>query len=224
MRFYLLLILSLVCLKPAFADMEADPLLSKIMIDKLEIRDADEGNPLVWEAEAWLGKDLNKLWLKTEGELLKGETEEAELQLLYSRAIAPYWDLQLGWRGDMQPTPNRNWGVISLKGLAPYFFEVDASLFVGDSGRTAARLTAEYELLFTQRLILTPEIEMNFYGKDDPELGIESGLSDISTGLRLRYEIRREFAPYIGINWLKQYIADGDIQDTQFVIGVRAWF
>jgi copper resistance protein B len=136
-------------------------------------------NPLAWEAEAWLGKDLNKLWLKTEGELLKGETEEAELQLLYSRAISPYWDLQLGWRGDMQPTPNRNWAAISLKGLAPYFFEVDASLFIGQSGRTAARLSAEYEMLFTQRLILSPE------------LGIESGLSNISTGLRLRYEIRR---------------------------------
>jgi copper resistance protein B len=215
MRLYILLIAMLLCLKPAFADMEADPLLSKIMIDHLEIREADEGNPLAWEAEAWLGKDLNKLWLKTEGELLKGETEEAELQLLYSRAISSYWDL---------PTPNRNWAAISLKGLAPYLFEVDASLFIGQSGRTAARLNAEYELLFTQRLILSPEIEMNFYGKDDPELGIESGLSDISTGLRLRYEIRREFAPYIGINWLKQYMTDGDIQDTQLVIGVRAWF
>lgn len=220
MRLYLLLILSLVCLKPAFADMEADPLLSKIMIDKLEIREADDGNPLAWDAEAWLGKDLNKLWLKTEGELLKGETEEAELQLLYSRAISPYWDLQLGWRGDT----DRNWAAIGIKGLAPYLFEVDASLFIGQSGRTAARLNAEYEILFTQRLILSPEIEMNFYGKDDPELGIESGLSDISTGLRLRYEIRREFAPYIGVNWLKQYMTDGDIQDTQLVIGVRAWF
>lgn len=220
MRLYLLLILSLVCLKPAFADMEADPLLSKVMIDKLEIREADDGNPLAWDAEAWLGKDLNKLWLKTEGELLKGETEEAELQLLYSRAISPYWDLQLGWRGDT----DRNWAAIGIKGLAPYLFEVDASLFIGQSGRTAARLNAEYEILFTQRLILSPEIEMNFYGKDDPELGIESGLSDISTGLRLRYEIRREFAPYIGVNWLKQYMTDGDIQDTQLVIGVRAWF
>ena len=179
-----------------------DPLLTKVLIDQLEVRNADDGNPWVLDGQGWIGKDLQKLWLKVEVERNDGETEEAELQALYSQAIAPFWDIQVGLRQDFQPSPNRSWAVIGLQGLAPYLFEIDTALFVGESGRTALRLKAEYELLFTQRLILTPEIEANFYGKNDEELGIGSGLSDLNTGLRLRYEIRREFAPYIGVNSL----------------------
>lgn len=216
----------------AFADMEDDPLLYKVMINQLELRDASGSNPRVWDIQGWLGKDLDKLWIKTEGEYVNGNAEEAELQLLYSRAIAPFWDLQAGWRRDIRPKPNRDWLALGIQGVAPYFFEMDAALFVGESGRTALRLDAEYELLFTQRLILTPEIEMNFYGKDDPEVNTGSGLSDLSVGLRLRYEIRREFAPYVGIHWSKKHgdtadyaRAEGErVEDAQFVLGVRAWF
>jgi len=209
-----------------------DPLLSKVMLDELEVRDSDGDNPLVWDAQAWLGKDLEKLWIKAEGERAGGVTEEAELQALYSKAVATYWDVQLGVRHDFQPTPNRSWAVVGFQGLAPYFFEVDTALFVGESGRTALRLKAEYELLFTQRLIMTPEIEVNFYGQNDADTGVGSGLSDVELGLRLRYEIRREFAPYIGVNWLKKYGNSADfarsagqsIDDTQFVVGLRVWF
>ena len=216
----------------ALAGVEDDPLLGKVMIDQLEVRDADENNLVVLAAQGWLGKDLQKLWFKTDVERVDGETEEAELQALYSQAIAPYWDVQVGMRQDFQPTPSRTWAVIGLQGLAPYFFEIDTALFIGESGRTALRLEAEYELLFTQRLILTPEIEVNIYGQNDADIGIGSGLSDIEAGLRLRYEIRREFAPYIGVNWNKSFgdtadfarSAGEETDDLQWVIGVRVWF
>jgi len=216
----------------AMAATADDPLLSMVLIDQLEIRSTDGPDPFVLDGQLWIGKDLNKLWIKTEVERVDGETEEAELQALYSRAIAPYWDAQIGWRRDFRPKPERDWLAIGVQGLAPYFFEVDAALFIGESGRSAARLEAEYEFMFSQRLILSPEIEVNFYGKDDPAIGIGSGLSDIELGLRLRYEIRREFAPYVGINWSRKYgqtadyakTAGNDIKDTQIVAGVRIWF
>ena len=211
--------------------MEDDPLLTTVIIEQLEVHDADNENPITWEAEAWIGKDLNKLWLKTEGERVNGETEEFEVQALYSRAVAPYWDIQAGLRKDFKPV-GREWGVIGLKGLAPYFFETDVALFAGDKGRTAARIQAEYELLLTQKTILSPEIELNLYGKNDAEMRVGSGLSDISLGLRLRHEFKREFAPYIGVEWTKAFgnTADfiradgGDVSDTQFVAGIKAWF
>jgi copper resistance protein B len=212
----------------AVASAEDDPVLTKTMIDQLEVRDADGENPQVLEAQGWLGQDLQKIWIKVEAEQTDGETEEAELQALFSKSIAPYWDFQLGYRKDFQPSPDRDWAVIGFQGLAPYFFEIDTALFIGDSGRTALRLEAEYELLFTQRLILTPEVEANFYGQNDPDTGTGSGLSDVEVGLRLRYEIRREFAPYIGVNWSKKYGTSADFaddsDDTQLVFGVRAWF
>ncbi len=138
----------------------------------------------------------------------------------------------MGIRKDFKPEPDREWGVIALQGLAPYRFEIDAALFVGSSGRTALRLKAEYELLFTQRLILSPEVELNAYGYNDQDSGVGSGLADIETGLRLRYEIGREFAPYLGINWNKKYgkkadyaaTAGENIEDTQLVLGIRLWY
>lgn len=211
--------------------MEDDPVLTKFMLDQLEVHDAKGKNPVTWEAEAWIGKDLNKLWFKTEGERVDGENEELEVQALYSRAVAPFWDFQVGLRKDFKPK-GREWGVIGLKGLAPYFFETDVALFAGKKGRTAARLQAEYEMLFTQKTILTPEIELNAYGKNDSEMRLGSGFSDARVGLRLRHEFRREFAPYIGVEWTKKFgntadyaKADGaDVSDTQLVAGVRIWF
>ena len=212
--------------------MNDDPLLTMLVIEQLEIRDTDGKNPLVWEAEGWIGKDLDKLWIKTEGEYIDDRTEEMELQMLYSRAVAPFWDLQLGWRRDIRPTPERDWLAFGLKGLAPYYFDIDASLFVGDAGRTAARLQVEYEVMLTQKLILIPEVELNLHGKNDSDTGTGSGFSDIEAGLRLRYELRREFAPYVGVNWTKLYgkTADfardegEDVDDIQLVFGVSFWF
>ena len=216
----------------AFAGGADDPLNYKVMIDKLETRITDGPNPLVLEADAWVGHDLDKFWLKTDVERVDGQAEEAELQLLYSRAIAPFWDFQAGWRRNIKPQPHRDYLALGFKGLVPYLFEVDGGVYLGESGQVSARLDAAYEYLFTQQLVLSPEISMNLYGKDDAEAGIGSGLSDMALGLRLRYAIRREFSPYIGVNWKKQFgqTADftkaegGDASDTQFVVGIRAWF
>jgi copper resistance protein B len=211
--------------------MEDDPILTKFILEQLEVHDVDGKNPLIWEGEAWIGKDINKLWFKTEGERVDGETKEFELQALYSRAIAPYWDFQVGLRKDFQPE-SREWGVIGLKGVAPYFFETDVALFVGESGRSALRIQSEYEQMLTQKTVLTPEVELNFYGKDDAAAGVGSGLSDVSLGLRLRHEFKREFAPYVGVEWTKKFgnTADfardegEDVSDTQLVLGIKAWF
>ena len=209
-----------------------DPLLTKVMIGQFELRNTEGSDPIFLEAQGWVGKDLNKLWVKVDVENVSGKTDEAELQFLYSKAIAPYWDVQVGWRHDKMPTPNRDWFAVGFQGLAPYFFEIDAAAFIGNNGQTALRLEAEYEIMLTQKLILTPEVEINAYSKDDEATGVGSGLSDIELGLRLRYEIRREFAPYIGVNWNKTYGDTAnfsrdegeDVSDTQFVVGIRAWF
>lgn len=209
-----------------------DPLLTMITIDQLEKRDANSSKPFAWEVQGWAGYDLDKFVFKTEGERADGETEKAELQLLYSKAIDPYWDIQFGIRHDFYPKPTQDWAVIALQGVAPYYFETDASLFIGEDGQTALRLESEYEMMLTQQWVLSPEIELNIHGQNDEEREIGSGLSNIEAGLRLRYEVKREFAPYIGIHWEKKFSKTSDYareegedtSDTQFVIGVRAWF
>lgn len=209
-----------------------DPLLYKVMIDKLELRNTRGPNTLALDADAWIGYDLDKFWIKTDMERVNGRTEEAELQFLYSRAIAPFWDFQAGWRHDIKPKPMRDYLALGFKGLSPYQFEVDAGLFIGESGQVNVRLDAEYEYLFTQRWILSPEIEVNVFSENDAQLGIGSGLSDMELGLRLRYEVRREFAPYIGVNWSRKFgrTADftkaggEDTSDVRLVAGVRIWF
>lgn len=207
-----------------------NPMITKVMIDQLELRDADNVSAI--ETQAWIGKDLDKLWLKVDVEKRDGEIEDAELQALYSHAITPYWDIQLGVREDIKPTPSLTWGVVGVHGLAPYFFDVDAALFVRGANETALRLSAEYDLLFTQRLILSPKIEVNLYSQNDVEARTGSGLSDIKTGLRLRYEIRRELAPYVGVNWSKKFGRTADFASAQaeevatseWVLGLRIWF
>ena len=217
---------------PALAGVNDDPIVTMVLVDQLEVSNADDSNPWILNGQAWVGQDLKKLWFKAEVENTDSKIEEAEIQALYSQAVAPFWDFQIGLRQDYRPDLNRTWGVIGLQGLAPYFFEIDGALFIGESGHTALRLGVEYELLFTQRLILTPEIDVDFYGQNDAEFGTGSGLSNVETGLRLRYEIRREFAPYIGVNWSKSFGNTAgfsrdegeDVEDLQWVIGVRAWF
>lgn len=227
------LMISTLLLSPqATAGMQDDPLLTMVTIDQLEKRDASAGKPLVWEIQGWMGYDLHKLTFKTEGERVNSDTEGAELQLLYSRAITPYWDFQAGIRHDFKPEPTQNWAVIGFQGVAPYFFEIDASVFIGESGQTAFRFESEYEMMLTQRWVLSPEIEVNLYGENDEARGIGSGFSDMELGLRLRYEVRREFAPYIGINWERKFGNSADFSreegedtnDLQVVLGIRAWF
>jgi len=201
----------------------------KVLIDKFE---TDDGDAQHWDVQAYYGSDTQKLWLKTEGEYSEGATEHAEIQALYSHAISPFFDLQFGVRHDVRPQPSRDWLALGMQGLAPYFIETDATLFVGAEGRSALRLKAEYDLLITQKLILAPELEINVYRENDADTGIGRGLSDTEFGLRLRYELLREFAPYIGVSWTHQYgdtaeftrRAGGDTSAMQWVAGIRMWF
>ena len=216
----------------ALAAVEDDPLLFMLRADQLEVRDADEGTVRAWEGSAWLGKDLNKLWFKTEGERLNGEIENAEYQLLYSRAIDANWDIQFGLKHDANPKPTRDWRISGFYSLAPYFFEVDSALFFNEDGQVNLRFETEYEFVLTQKLILSPDIEVNLFSKDDTELGVASGFSDFEAGIRLRYEFTREFAPYIGINYERLLgdtadsaeAANASTSETTAVVGVRFWF
>lgn len=225
-------LIMMVAAAPSLAVMEDDPLVSRVTIDKLEWRAADGPDPLVLEADAWVGRDLHKFGLKTEVEHVDGATEEAELQLLYSRALTAFWDFQAGWRRDFKPEPERDFLTLGFSGLAPYMLETDATLFLGESGQVGVRLDAEYEYMFTQRLALVPEIEVNAYREDDAAVGVGSGLSDMELGLRLRYEVRREIAPYVGVNWTQSFGDTADLaredgeqtSDIQLVAGIRAWF
>lgn len=209
-----------------------NPLLLMVDADEFEWRDTAEGDAFVWRGEAWLGKDRDKALLKTRGEATSDATEEFELQLLYSRAIDRYWDLEVGWRGDFQPVEQRDWVTIGVQGLAPLFIETEAAFFVGESGRTSARIRWAYEMLLTNRWELEPELELNWYGKDDEVNGIGSGFANLEAGLRLRYIIRRELIPYVGFSWEKafgdtrRYIEEegGDSSDLQLVAGLRWWF
>lgn len=204
-----------------------------ILTDRLERGFADEGDSYVWDLQGWYGGDFNRLWFKTEGEGAKGESpEEAELQLLYSKLIAPFWDWQIGVRHDFSPDPERSHLVMGLQGAAPYEFELDSALFVSDEGDVTARLEAEYDLKLTQRLILQPRLELNGAFSEVREIGIGQGLNGVEAGLRLRYEIRREFSPYLGVSWTRLYGNTADLASdegehtsvTSLVLGFRMWF
>ena len=210
-----------------------DSPFAMVRFDRLEAQSSDGETVGVWDADAWYGGDINKVWLKTEGEYSFEDNglEDAEVQLLWSRAISRYFDLQTGVRYDFEPKGQAH-AVLGIQGLAPYWFEVDGAAFLSGSGDLTASFEAEYELLLTNRLILQPRLEANFSAQDIPEKALGSGLTDLQAGLRLRYEIRREVAPYIGVEYQSAFgkTADrieadgGKADDTRFVIGVRTWF
>ena len=202
------------------------------LLDRLEGWNADEGTGVEWEAVSWIGTDLNRLWLRSEGERIDGTTESADIEVLYGRSVATWWDVVAGVRHDFGEGPSQTFAAIGVMGLAPYKYEVEATAYIGQSGQTAARLEAEYDTLFTNRLILQWQVEAELYGKDDPRRGIGSGLSTIEAGLRLRYEFTRKFAPYIGVVREQAFgsTADyrrsqfDDVNDTRIVAGLRIWF
>ncbi|MGO4304763.1 copper resistance protein B [Cupriavidus sp. RAF12] len=213
--------------------MADEHLFASVLVDRLEWTHAGDGNAAAYEAQAWFGNAYDKLVIKAEGEAARGKVHDARTELLWGHAIATYWDTQLGLRNDAgSGREPRNWLAFGVQGLAPYWFEVDATAYVGTSGRTALRLSAEYELLLTQRLILQPRIEANLYGKSDPEAGVGSGLSSGMAGLRLRYEFSRQFSPYIGVERYQTFGNTADLVrtsggrsgETRFVAGVRLWF
>lgn len=203
-----------------------------LLVDRFEsARSADNGFT-AYELQGRYGGDYDRAVLKAEGEVDGGKLHEARTELLWSHAVASYWDTQLGLRYDSGEKPERTWLAFGVQGLAPYWFELDATAYVGESGRSALRLEAEYELLLTQKLILQPRVEANFYGKRDAQRELGSGLSDAALGLRLRYEIRREFAPYVGLERSNKYGGSADFaraegkptSELRLVAGLRFWF
>ncbi|MFJ4145700.1 copper resistance protein B [Pseudomonas sp. NPDC089734] len=202
------------------------------LIDKLEWQDADKGNTLAWDVTGWVGGDVDRLWIRSEGERTDGKTESAEVQALWGHAISPWWDLVAGARQDFKPGEPQTWAAFGLQGMALSNFEAQATAFLGEGGQSAVRLEGDYDLLLTNRLILQPTAELNLYGRNDPQRGMGSGLATSEVGLRLRYEIRREFAPYIGVSWNRSYgktadyaREDGeDRSEAKLVLGVRMWF
>jgi copper resistance protein B len=202
-------------------------------LDRLELRPDAGGDAYAWEGGFRWGGDIHRLALKSEGEgRTNGRLGEAELQALYSRAVTPYFDLQVGVRHDLRPGPQRTYATVGVEGLAPYWFDVDAALFVSDRGDVSARLQADYDLRITQRLILQPAAELTLAASDDVATGVGSGLSGAEAGLRLRYEIRREFAPYVGVHYERRFGRTADLArtagepagETRIVLGVRTWF
>jgi copper resistance protein B len=205
--------------------------LSQVMINLAEYKPGKHGDGYAWNGEAWIGGDIDRLVIKSEGEGGKA-LEHAEVQAMWSHALDPYWNLQLGARQDIRPRPGRTYAAVALEGLAPYWFEVEASLFLSNKGDVSARIEAYHDMRLTQLFILQPRIEANFAASDDRATGTGSGLSDAEIGLRLRYEISRQFAPYIGIVHERKFgdtgrlaAAAGDKRrDTRAVLGLRAWF
>lgn len=203
-----------------------------VLIDNLERSRGKDGNSANYGMQAWFGRDYDRVVLKAEGDVTGGKLEEARTELLWGHAFASYWDAQVGLRHDSGEGPDRTWLAVGVQGLAPYWFEVDATAYVGNGGRTALRLEAEYEVLLTQKLVLQPSTEWAFYGKADPAKGIGSGLTDAAAGVRLRYEFSRQFAPYVGVEWNRKFGSTASLartagertSDTRWVAGVRFWF
>lgn len=194
--------------------------LGLLRFDRLEAYSGpDDQQGQSWEMGAWYGRDINRFLLRSEGDHSQGGDTEGNVELLWSHAMSTFWNTEAGIRHDFVPGPDQDWLAFGVSGLAPYFLELRATAYLGSGGQTALQLGASYELRITQRLILEPELEVELFGKDDPERGMESGIDHASGGLRLRYEIRREFAPYIGVIWQREH---GQTH-RQWVAGLRFW-
>jgi copper resistance protein B len=213
---------------PVFAMGNDDPLLASLIVEELEWRE-DDG--LVWDANAWIGKDRDKLWFKSQGERSDGTTEDFDTQVFYHRAISPYWNLRAGWRGDWQPETRRSWFAFGVAGLAPGFIDTELTAYIAD-GRSAARLEGTYDIDLTQRLVLSPKLEANWFSDADPANGRGDGFTDLEITLRLHYQIRPELMPYVGISYTALFGDTGDFaeaegdrdRDLQVLAGLSFWF
>ena len=212
----------------------ADRIFSYIQAEQSEFRFAQRGaDTYSWDVRGWIGGDYNRLWFKTQGDdLLDGPVETAEVQLRYSRLVTAFWELAMGVRYDLEPEPSRGFAVFAAHGLAPFLYEVDADAFISEDGDVSARLEVEDSIFITQRLILQPALELDFAVQEVEEIGIGPGLSQVELGLRLRYEIVREIAPYVGFVWERKVGRTADLTRRRgedfdvpaFVAGVRFWF
>lgn len=213
-------------------DMADDAKHLYVLVDRLEATKTHHQHGQALDAQAWYGGDLDKLWLKVDGERSNGRLGATRTEALWNHAIATYWGLQTGVRQDFGDGPGRTWAAFGVQGLSPYWFDVQATAYAGEGGRTALRLETEYDLLLTQRLILQPDVKIDVFARDDARRGIGAGLSEIEAGLRLRYEITRKVAPYVGVVWNRKFgntariarKADDPVQQVEAVAGIRIWF
>jgi len=209
-------------------------IVAHVLLDQFEGRTNGSDNELRWDGEGWIGTDFNKLWVKSEGFSDGTTVSDGDHEVLYDRPIPHirYFDAQAGVRADLDSGPHRAWAAFGIEGLAPLFFEFAPTFYIRNGGRVAGRVTGSYDLLLTQRWILQPEAELNFYSKDDPARQVGSGFSDLDAGLRLRYEINRKFAPYVGFAYNGKYgntvsysrKAGEATYSSQFVFGLRFWY
>lgn len=202
-----------------------------VRFDQLEWQGTDSGGVKL-ENTTWIGGDIDRLWLRIDAESDDGRLEGASAHALWGRSFSRWWDVVAGIRQDVRPGDPQTWAAVGIQGLAPYWFEVEATGYVGARGRTRLNLEAEYDLLLTNRLVLQPVIEAEIHGKRDPERGIGAGLSSIESGFRLRYEIRPELAPYIGVTWHRSFFGTADyarlageeVGNARIAVGLRTWF
>ena len=224
---------------PTVAEPWAPPINDNMIIshgwfDQLEQRTNGVQNEFRWEGEGYVGTDMNKLWFKSEGVVQQGQASDGQQEVLYDRPIPylRYFDAQAGVRYDWDSDPGRTWGAIGVEGLAPYFFELAPTFYFSNRGRLAGRVEGSYDLMITQRLIAQPQFEINIYSKSDPSRGIGSGLSDLDTGLRIRYEISRKFAPYLGFAYTQDFGETATfalnnhetVHNPRFIFGARVWY
>ncbi|MGH8567403.1 MAG: copper resistance protein B [Gammaproteobacteria bacterium] len=212
----------------------ADRILSYVQAEQSEFRFAQGGaETYSWDVRGWIGGDYERLWFKTQGDdRLDGAVETAELQLRYTRLVTAFWELAAGVRYDLEPEPSRGFAVFAAHGLAPYLYEVDADAFISEDGDVSARIEVEYQILITQRLVVQPALELDFAVQEVEEAGVGPGLSQVELGLRLRYEIVPELAPYVGFVWERKVGRTADLARRRgedfdvpaFVAGVRFWF
>ena len=203
-----------------------------VLLDQFEWQSNAGGTGLNIDTKGWLGTDRDRLWFRAEGDGEDGRVGEAEAHVLYGRQFSRWWDVVAGVRHDFEPGPSRTWAALGIQGLAPYWFEIELTGYVGESGRTHLRGEVEYELLLTNRLVLQPLVEVELFGKSDPERGVGGGLSATDAGFRVRYEFRREVAPYIGFMWGNKWGKTADFAAAagestgggRFVLGMRLWF
>jgi copper resistance protein B len=223
--------------KAAFPDVQGHAVHDRsvnyfVLFDQLEWQAGDGANGINVDSRGWVGRDRDRLWFRAEGDGESGRVGEAQAHVLYGRQFARWWDVVAGIRQDLRPGSPQTWAAFGVQGLAPYWFDIEATGYVGASGRTHARFEVEYELLFTNRLVLQPLFEAEVFGKSDPDRGIGAGLSTTDLGFRLRYEFRREIAPYIGVTWRNKWgktadfaeAAGEDTDGARFVTGLRLWF
>jgi copper resistance protein B len=206
--------------------MHDERIYSHALFDELEGRFGSSDIPFRWDGQAWVGTDTNRLWIKTEGFVVHGAVQDGQNELLYDRPISPYFDLQGGVRYDLDSLAGRGWAAIGIEGLAPQFFQISATLYASDAGHFAAKFVGSYDEWLTQRLILQPLVELNLYTRADLARDVGAGLSDLDAGLRLRYEITRKFAPYLGAVYQRTYGPAPETDRTgawRLALGVRAW-